>query len=303
MARSALGLAVADIAGELDCRQAVALALLDVHVDIDALAFAGTEREQREPALIANMGLRFAHRRPQVAAVLIGQANALGILLEFAGVVGPRKQILENDGMRNPNWPQIPHRLAQRAGTDVVISAEGDLAHLHGRPFLHVEDQLDRGRRNVLDLGAYGRKLVAVLGQHFPDHGDGVRDPCRVVLALDREPDLLLLEAVEHVGLGDGIQTLISDVANGGLLADVDVEDNALRRVLLLDADVLEIAGIPEGVEVALDGKGIEGLADAAEHAGQDGFPGNPAGADHPNLDNFLLAGRSRSPGFSLLSK
>src|SRR5579875_471614 len=99
-----------------------------------------------------------------------------------------------------------------------------------------------------------------MLRQHLLDDGDGTRDACGIVLALNGEADLLFLEAVENVGGSDGVQTLVLNVADGGLFADVDVEDDALRRLFPFDADILEIAGVPERVEVALDGEGVERL-------------------------------------------
>ena len=54
----------------------------------------------------------------------------------------------------------------------------------------------------VLTIGLDGGELVAVLGQQLLQ--DGCMRACDlggVVLALHGEADLLLLEAVEHVGL------------------------------------------------------------------------------------------------------
>ena len=49
-----------------------------------------------------------------------------------------------------------------------------------------------------------------------------------VVLALDRKTDLGLLEALQNVGLRDGIDALVVDLADGRLLADVDHQLDAL---------------------------------------------------------------------------
>ena len=49
-----------------------------------------------------------------------------------------------------------------------------------------------------------------------------------------------LFEAVEDIGLGDGVESLVVDLADIGLLADEDVEDDAFFRVLSLDAEILE---------------------------------------------------------------
>ena len=90
----------------------------------------------------------------------------------------------------------------------MLIAGELDLAHLHRGAFLDVEIHLHRGRRNGLDLGLDGGKLVAVLGENFLEDGLGPLDLGRVVLALHREADLFLLEAVEHVGLETALRPL-----------------------------------------------------------------------------------------------
>ena len=56
-----------------------------------------------------------------------------------------------------------------------------------------------------------------------------------------------------------------------------------------LDAEVFEVAGVPERVEVALDGERIVGVADAAEQAGKDGFLGDAPVADDADLGDDLL--------------
>jgi hypothetical protein len=71
-----------------------------------------------------------------------------------------------------------------------------------------------------------------------------------------------------------------------GLLADKDVKNDALLGVLALDAQILEIARVPERVEVALDGNRIVSIAGMGEHPGQDGFLGDAPVADDPDLVN-----------------
>jgi hypothetical protein len=63
-----------------------------------------------------------------------------------------------------------------------------------------------------------------------------------------------------------------------------NVEDDALLRVLALDAQVLEVRGIPERVEVALDGDRIVGVAGVGKEARQDGLLGDAPVADDANL-------------------
>jgi hypothetical protein len=61
-------------------------------------------------------------------------------------------------------------------------------------------------------------------------------------------------------------------------------EDDALLRVFALDAQVFEVARVPERVEVALDGDGIVGVAGMGKQARQDGLLGNAPVADDANL-------------------
>ena len=84
-----------------------------------------------------------------------------------------------------------------------------------------------------------------------------------VELALDVEGDLLLLEAVHDVGDGDRVQALVVDLADGGLFANVDLQLEAALAGNLLDADVVEVAGVPERVEVALNDGRVIGVAGA----------------------------------------
>ena len=101
-------------------------------------------------------------------------------------------------------------------------------------------------------------------------------------------PNLLLLEAVEDVGDGDAVQALVVDLANGGFLADKDVKNDALLGVFALDAQILEIARVPERVEVALDRNRIICIAGMGEHPGQDGFLGDAPVADDTDLVNRI---------------
>ena len=124
---------------------------------------------------------------------------------------------------------------------------------------------------------------MAVLGENVLEDGFGPFDLGRVVLALDREADFFLLEAVEHIGLGDGVEAFVVDLADGGPLPDEDVQDDAFLRVLALDAHIVEVARVPERVEVALDGDRVIGVAGVGKEAGQHGFFRNAPVADDPN--------------------
>ncbi len=165
-----------------------------------------------------------------------------------------------------------------------LVAGEADVADLDRGAFLDIEGHRDGGGRDGLDLRGDGRELVPVLAEQLPEHGDRPRDARGVVLALHSEADLLLLEAVEHIGLRDGVQPLVVDLADSGLFTDEDVQDLALGGVLFFDADVFEVAGVPERVEVALDGGWVVVVADVGVEAGEDRFLGDAAVADDANF-------------------
>ena len=102
--------------------------------------------------------------------------------------------------------------------------------------------------------------------------------------------NLLLFEAVEHVGHRHAVQALVVDVANGGFFADKHIQEDALFGILALDAQILEVAGVPERVEIALDGDGVVGVALVGKHAGEDGFFGDAPVANDANLRRWCPA-------------
>ena len=66
-----------------------------------------------------------------------------------------------------------------------------------------------------------------------------------IVLAFLGEPDLALLELVQHVALRHRAQSNVLDLPDGRLFFYVDVDDPALGRGLFLDAQVVKVPGIP----------------------------------------------------------
>ena len=285
------------VAGEGDGAEAVAAALFNGHLNVDALALVGPEGEPVQSALVADLGLGLFDGGVRVALVAVGLAHALRILFELRGVVGLREEVLEDDGIGNADGLEVLHRAAQVERADVPVALELDVAHLHHWAFLDVEVHLDRGRRNGLDLGFDGGELVPMLGQKLLDHGFGVLDLGGIVLAVDGKADFLLLEAVEHVGHRHAVQALVVDVANGGFFADKHVQNDALLGVLALDAQIVEVAGVPERVEIALDGDGVVGVALVGKHAGEDGLFGDAPVANDANLRNGIRRLRQSRTG------
>ena len=106
----------------------------------------------------------------------------------------------------------------------------------------------------------------------------------------------MFLELVKHVALRNRTQADILDLADGGLLLDVDMDDPALGRLFAFDSQIVEIAGVPQGIEVPFQGLLVIHVARLGEHAGTNGFRRNPAVAmDHDTFHHVLL--RYAGPG------
>ena len=168
------------------------------------------------------------------------------------------------------------------------VAGEFNLAHLHSGAFLDVEVHLHRGRGNRLHLFLDGGELVPVLGEQILEHLLYPLDLGWIVLALNRKPNLFLLQAVQDIRLGDRVKAFIVDLADRGLLPDKDVQDNALLRVLALDAQIVEVRRVPQRVEVALNRQWVVGVARMRKEARQDRLFGDAPVADHPDRINGL---------------
>ncbi len=243
-----LGIGKGLIAGEGDARELVSRTFFYGHQDIDALALRWPEGKGIETAGVADVRGWRAGERFEVAAVAIGLTDALGILIELGLVVGAGEEILKDDGARNADGLEVLHRIAQGAIAEIVIAVEGDLANLYGGAFLHVEGQSDGRRRDGLYFGTNGGELVAVRCEQLLNDDLSALDLGRVILTLDGKANLGLFEGVEDVGLRDGVDAFVVDLANCGLFTDVDDKLDALVSVIIdtFDADVVKVAGVPQ---------------------------------------------------------
>ncbi len=102
---------------------------------------------------------------------------------------------------------------------------------------------------------------------------------------------MLFLEAVQNIRGRDRVQALVVDLADGRLFFNDDVENDALGGILPRDLQILEVSGVPERVEVALDGRRIVGISRVGKQPRQDGLSGNAAVADHPDLGHYARLG------------
>src|SRR5690349_14682198 len=67
------------------------------------------------------------------------------------------------------------------------------------------------------------------------------------------------------------------------------MDSPAFRRLLALDADVFEVAGIPQGVEVALEPGGVVDIARVGKDASLHRVRGDAAIAVNDNLSDQVL--------------
>ena len=108
------------------------------------------------------------------------------------------------------------------------------------------------------------------------------------MVVFDREADFALLEAIEHVAGGNRAQAGVVDLADGGSLLHINVEDPTLGGLVALEANVFEIAGVPQRVEIALQGGGVIDVADAGKNARLYGFDRNAAVAVDADADDQI---------------
>jgi hypothetical protein len=188
------------VAAKGDAAQSIALAFFNRNDDIDALTVRGMQGEGVDAAGIADVGLGLTGESFGVALVAVGLAHPVRIFVQLAGVEGTREDVLEDDGVGNADGLQVLHRRHQFTVGERMVAGEGDLAYLDGRTFLDDKRQRDARRRNGLDLGPDHGKLMAVLTEHLLQYHFGALHARLVKLAFDVEGDLLLLEALHHVG-------------------------------------------------------------------------------------------------------
>src|SRR3954470_7460546 len=223
-------------------------------------------------ASIPNFGLRIADVPLEKAPVLQGLAHQFHIIFEVGGIVGFGKKIFEKDGVWYADRLHEMHGLAQLTALHVLIADKFDTSDLNLRPFAHNKCESNRCWRYWPDFGADGGELVAMFGFQVPDYDFGLLNFGGIVLRLWRERNFVLLESIENVAFGDGIDAEIVDLSHPRLLFNINMQDPALGRGLALEANILEIAGIPQRVEIALDGRLIVYISRTREDVGTDGF-------------------------------
>src|SRR3974390_735655 len=127
--------------------------------------------------------------------------------------------------------------------------------------------------------------------QQFLDHHFGVFDLGGIILAFLCEADLAFLQFVEDIALRNRTQACVFDFADGWLLFHVNVDTPALGGLLALNSEVVEVAGVPEGIEVTFESLLVIHVARTGEHAGTYGVGWNAAVAvDDDSFNHPLLS-------------
>ena len=193
-----------------------------------------------------------------------------------------------------PSAPKSAPFRPQRAVIDVFVASETNVPNLNFRPFPDDESNAHGCGRNGADFGADGGELTPMLSKQLFQSNFGLLDLRGIVLVLNRESDFPLLEPVEHVARGYRIQACVIDLADCRPLFEVNVEDPTFGVLFALEADVLKVAGIPESVEVAFDGRSVVDVADLAEDAGLNRLSRDAAVAMDADADDEVLLANNR---------
>ncbi len=244
-------------------------------VDVDLLAGVPAPEEDMHALGTAQLQRRVFHQGLKVSTILIGGADFFEILRELGLVVSLAEEAFKDEGVGNPNGTQLLHAFAQRAGTEHLVTGEGDVAHLDLGALIHVKRQLHRTGRQRRGSSLDGGVLAPMLGEQFLDGHFGMFHDGRIVGAVHREAHVTRLVAIQNVGLRDRLQALVLDAANERLFLNDHVQQDAARGVFAFDANIVKKAGVPQRHEVPVDLGRIINVTDARKNAGTDGLAGN----------------------------
>src|SRR5438270_8256964 len=152
----------------------------------------------------------------------------------------------------------------------MAVPLKPDTTDLHLRPFADYERDFNVRRRDGADFGAHRRELVAVFSLQLLYDNFGVLDLGWIVLRLGRETNFVGLETLKNVALGNCVYAGVRNGPNARAFLDVNVQDPALRGRLTLKPDVLKKTGVPQGVEIALNGGLVVDVPWLTEDVGAD---------------------------------
>ncbi len=89
-----------------------------------------------------------------------------------------------------------------------LVPYEIDFVDLYLWPFIHLENNGNAGRRNLMKLRIHGGELASALGQILFQNHCGVLDFIGIVLRIGAQADFALLEPVQDLRLLDRLQAV-----------------------------------------------------------------------------------------------
>jgi len=179
----------------------------------------------------------------------------------------------------------------------VPISFKFDAPNFDFRSLAHHEGDFNVGRRERSNFRSHRGELAPMLGFELPDDDLGMLHLGRVILRLGRKADFLRLEAFQNVAFRDGVDPRVRDRLDPRPFLHVNVNDPAFRGSFSLETDVLEKAGVPQGVEIPLDRALIVDVPWLGEDVGADHIRRNgtvPVDLDFGNHVRLLSEDRGR---------
>ena len=183
--------------------------------------------------------------RREVALLLISIPYAVFIFFELVGIEALCEEVFKQNGMRNADRSQVLHRADHFAVAENLVALDLDLADLHLRALVNLEDNFERRGRDLAEFRLDGGELPAALGKEFLQHVSGALNLARIVLRFHGETNFPLFEPVQNLRDRNGLGAFVLDRAHDAALGQQEADDPAVRTAFFLKADIIEAPGIP----------------------------------------------------------
>src|SRR4051812_17661299 len=249
------------VAGDVERAHLVTRSFADRNLQLDPARFLVR-------LVVDDLQLGDADVGAQIAVVAVEGDHLLGVLVELLLLVGaviadhrhePRRKV-DEVGERAA-LGVVLQLLLQRAVADCLVADEVDLADLHLRTFVHVEGDVHQLRTagNFLDLGRDRGELEALFAQHVADDPRHLANETRVDERVEADLRVRVLQLLVDLRDFDFLRADVVDDLDALPLLHVvgdDLPDGAVRErvVIRLEEEVVEEVGVPQPMEVFLDG-------------------------------------------------
>src|SRR5579871_5664045 len=261
-----------------------------LEVDLDIGVLAGPVRlDERQAELAAthadDVDFVIGDAGGKVAVVLIELLDALLVFLKLGRIEALRKQVLEENRIRNADGAQVLHGPSDYGSAELIVPFESDVADLDLGTFVDLEDDLKRRGRHLMDVGLDSGELAAALRQVLLQHIPGALHLVRIVLRFDAQSHAAFLEPVENFRHSDRLHAVVLDGPHDAPLDHHEADYPTVSPRLALHADIVEAAGIPESHEVAMQRVFVVRVALFGENQSPQSVLRNSARA--PKLNRF----------------